>query len=121
MSWIKIIKYEEADSKLKRMYDRVKSPEGHIDNMLAIHSLRPHSLLGHMTLYKNVLHHANNTLPKWYLEAIGVYISYLNGCDYCVKHHFEGFRRLVDDDNRAELFLSEVKSGDLLHFLILNK
>lgn len=24
-----------------------------------------------------------------------------NGCDYSVAHHFEGMRRLVDDDDRA--------------------
>jgi len=48
-------------------------------------------LLGHMTLYKNVLHNSNNTLPKWYLETLGVYVSSLNNCAYCVgiyKYNF---------------------------------
>ena len=75
MSWIEVIEYEGADSKLKKIYDRVKGPDNVIDNVLSIHSLRPHSLIGHMTLYKNVLHNSNNALPKWYLESIGIYVS----------------------------------------------
>ena len=64
MSWIKTINYQDADSKLKRIYDRVKGPNNNIDNVLSIHSLRPHSLEGHITLYKSVLHNSNNKLPK---------------------------------------------------------
>ena len=113
MSWIKTIDYSEADGPLKRMYNRVKGPNNNIDNVLLIHSLRPHTLMGHMTLYKSVLHNSNNTLPKWYLEAIGVYVSFLNECDYCVAHHFAGFARLVNDEQRANQFMDCVKNGTL--------
>ena len=85
MSWIKIISYEEAVGKLKSLYDRVKGPQNNIDNILQIHSLRPHTLEGHMMLYKNVLHHRDNTLPKWFLENLGVFVSHLNRCEYCVE------------------------------------
>ena len=68
MSWIKTIPFNEAEGKLKRIYEKVAGPDGNIDNVLAIHSLRPHSLEGHMRLYKNVLHKSNNTVPKWFLE-----------------------------------------------------
>ena len=54
-----------------------------------------------MSIYKYVLHHARNTLPKWYLETIGVWVSSLNHCDYCVEHHFAGLKRFLDDDHRA--------------------
>lgn len=104
MSWIKIINYEDAKSRLKKIYDKIKGPNNNIDNVLLIHSLRPHTLVGHMTLYKNVLHNSNNTLPKWYLEAIGVYVSYLNECDYCFHHHFVGFKRLYAKDDESEKF-----------------
>ena len=108
MSWIKTINYSEADKNLRRTYDRVKGPDDNVDNVLLIHSLRPHTLIGHMTLYKSVLHNANNTLPKWYLEALGVYVSYLNQCTYCVQHHYAGFKRLLGDDNRAAQFFDAV-------------
>ncbi|RNC92021.1 MAG: alkylhydroperoxidase [Allomuricauda sp.] len=113
MSWIKTISYEKADRGLKRIYDRVKGPNHNIDNVLLIHSLRPHTLVGHMNLYKSVLHNTNNTLSKWYLEALGVYVSFLNGCDYCVAHHFEGLKRLLKDDAKASSFFMAVQKDTL--------
>lgn len=113
MSWIKIINYENAESRLKKIYDRVKGPNNNVDNILLIHSLRPHTLIGHMTLYKNVLHNSNNTLPKWYLEAIGVYVSFLNKCGYCFDHHYAGFKRLYDNDAESEKFKQAVINDNL--------
>lgn len=116
MSWIKTIAYDDAGSGLKRIYDRVKGPNNNIDNILKVHSLRPHSLVGHMALYKNVIHNTNNKLPKWYLESIGVYVSFLNHCDYCVKHHFTGLKRLLNDDKKSNEFLIAVKNNALKNF-----
>ncbi len=113
MAWIETINYEDANPQLKKIYDRVKGPNNAIDNVLSVHSLRPHSLVGHMTLYKSVLHNSNNTLPKWYLEAIGVYVSFLNTCDYCVQHHFEGLRRLLNDDVKAKEFFEAIQHKTL--------
>jgi uncharacterized peroxidase-related enzyme len=116
MSWIKTIKYENADNKLKGIYNKVKGADNNIDNVLLVHSLRPHSLVGHMALYKNVLHNSNNTLPKWYLEALGVYVSFLNKCDYCVTHHFEGFKRLLNNDEKAKKYLNAVSTNSIDSF-----
>ena len=63
-----------------------------------------------MALYKATLHHHGNKLPKTLLEAIGVYVSLLNGCDYCVDHHFAGLRRLLEDDDEADRQLTALKS-----------
>ena len=116
MFWINHIPYEEADDKLGKIYDRVSGPQHQIDNILKVHSLRPHTLTAHMTLYKNVLHHSENTLPKWYLEVLGVYVSYINKCDYCVSHHFEGLRKLWKDDGKANSFLKSLKTNSLENF-----
>jgi len=113
MSWIKTIAFDIAEGKLKRLYERVKGPDNNIDNVLMVHSLRPHTLEGHMGLYKAVLHHSGNVLPKWYLEALGVYVSYLNQCDYCFDHHFAGLRRLLNDEGKSEQFLKAVKTDTL--------
>ncbi len=101
MSWIKTIPFEEAKGKLKQLYERVKGPDNNVDNIMMVHSLRPHSMEGHMHIYKYVLHHNGNTFPKWYLETIGVYVSMLNDCSYCVEHHYQGMRRLVADEDRS--------------------
>ena len=103
MTWINTISYEDSEGDLRKMYDRITGPNNNVDNIMLAHSLRPHSMQGHMTLYKYVLHHPRNTLPKAYLEAIGVYVSSLNNCDYCVEHHFAGMARLLDDAARAEV------------------
>lgn len=113
MSWIKIINYKEADAQLKRIYNKVKGPNDNIDNVLSVHSLRPHTLTGHMSLYKNVLHNSNNKIPKWFLETIGVYVSFLNGCNYCVEHHFTGLKRLLNDDMRSKRILNGIKNDSL--------
>ncbi|MDH3336581.1 MAG: peroxidase-related enzyme [Gammaproteobacteria bacterium] len=101
MTWISTISYDEASGALRRLYDRIKGPDNNVDNIMLAHSLRPHTMQGHMTLYKSVLHHPRNTLSKSYLETIGVYVSLLNQCQYCVEHHFAGLMRLLADDERA--------------------
>lgn len=97
MTWIQTIDYAHATGRLKQLYDRVKGPDDNVDNILKVHSLRPHTLEAHMHVYKYVLHHHANRLPKWFLEAIGVYVSMLNGCSYCVDHHCVGLRRQLGD------------------------
>ncbi len=91
----------QATGRLKALYARVETPDGRVDNILAAHSLRPASLEGHMALYKNVLHHKANQTPKWVLEMIGVYVSLINQCRYCVDHHYEGLKRLIDDIEKS--------------------
>ena len=113
MSWIKTIPYAAASGKLRDIYERVKGPAEHIDNILTLHSLRPHTLVAHMTMYKNVLHHSGNQLPKWLLEAVGVYVSLLNDCSYCVEHHCAGLKRLLKDDARAERIQAALRRGKL--------
>jgi len=95
MSFIKVISPEEATGRLDKIYKQVKSPEGQVDNVLQAHSMRPHTLVGHMGIYKAVLHHSGNVLPEWFLEAVGVVVSRLNGCDYCAQHHTKGLKRLL--------------------------
>ncbi|WP_273567378.1 carboxymuconolactone decarboxylase family protein [Maribacter halichondriae] len=113
MSWIRTIDYDDAKGKLKSLYKRVKGPDNNIDNVLKIHSLRPHTLEGHMVLYKAVLHHSGNTLSKWYLEALGCYVGHLNNCEYCFDHHFAGLQRLLNDDTKSKQFLVAVKRDAL--------
>ncbi len=112
MPWIETVPYADATGRLKTLYDRVKGPENAVDNIMAMHSLRPHSMEGHMALYKAVLHHSGNMLPKWLLEVLGVWVSSLNQCDYCVEHHFAGLKRLLKDDARADAIRRAIEARD---------
>lgn len=113
MAWIETIPYAAATGKLKRLYDRVKGPDDNVDNIMMMHSLRPHTMEGHMSLYKRVLHHTSNSVPKWFLETLGVWVSSLNACDYCVEHHFAGLTRLLADDERAGRIRAAIDDRDI--------
>ena len=99
MALINVIAPAQASGRLQKIYQRVKAPGGQVDNVLQVHSLRPHTLEGHMAIYKAVLHHSSNQLPEWYLEALGVLVSRLNGCSYCATHHTEGLKRLLKTES----------------------
>ena len=101
-AWIRMIPLEEATGKLKEMYARVTTPHGTVDNVMRAHSLRPHSMEGHLVLYKNVLHNPDNTLPLWFLEVVASYVSLTNRCDYSLTHHWANARRLMNDSTRSE-------------------
>ncbi len=110
--WISHVPYGQADGRLKPLYDRVRSPDGSIDNIMLAHSLRPHTMEGHMALYKCVLHHSANGIPRWFLETLGVYVSLLNGCSYCVDHHFAGLQRLVGEDAVSQRIRVSLESSE---------
>ena len=112
MAWIRTIPYEEANERLKKLYDRVKGPDNNVDNIMMMHSLRPHTMEGHMAIYKHVLHHSANKVPKWFLETIGVWVSLLNDCHYCVDHHYQGLVHLLGDHDRARAIRAALDSQD---------
>lgn len=111
MTWIKHVSYAAATGRLRKLYDRVRGPDDNVDNIMLAHSLRPHTMEGHMALYKTVLHHTGNAIPKWFLEALGVYVSMLNRCDYCLEHHFAGMQRLLADQARAQQIRQAMHEG----------
>lgn len=110
MTWIRIIEPIEADGRLAKIYQR-SAGGGQVDNILLAHSLRPHTLEGHMALFRAVLHHPGNTLDQPFAEAIGVLVSRANGCDYCIEHHLAGMRRALADPDRAEAWTRVLEVG----------
>ena len=113
MPWIETIAYAEAGGRLRQLYERIKGPGDVIDDIMMAHSLRPHSMEGHMALYKAALHHGANRVPKWFLETLGVWVSGLNSCAYCVAHHSAGLARLLGDDARHASIVGALYSGEI--------
>lgn len=113
MPWIKTIPFDAATGKLRDLYKRVTGPNNNVDNIMMMHSLRPHTMEGHMAIYKYVLHHKDNAVPKWFLETLGVWVSSLNACSYCVEHHFAGLKRLLRDDTRADALRAGIEARDI--------
>ena len=71
-AWIEMIPESEATGVLREMYDKAQTPHGTVDNVMKAHSLRPHTMAGHVALYRSVLHHPDITLPLWFLEVVCV-------------------------------------------------
>ena len=101
VAWIRVIEPEDAVGGLKAAYAGARTPSGTVDNVMKVHSLRPHTMEGHLALYRSVLHNDDITLPLWYLEVVASYVSMTNNCDYSLTHHFANACRLLDDPRRA--------------------
>lgn len=101
-AWIRMIPLDEAQGALATAYQKVRTPHGTVDNVMKAHSLRPHTMEGHVALYRSVLHNPDNTLPFWYLEVVASYVSMINHCDYSLTHHWSNARRLIGDKARSD-------------------
>ena len=101
-AWIEMIADEKADEALRRVFDTARAPSGNLDNVMRVHSLRPHTMLGHLALYRSVLHHEGNSLPTWFLEVVGSYTAWLNLCDYSFTNHWTNARHLIGDEQRSD-------------------
>jgi hypothetical protein len=61
MTWIATVAFEDATGKVRQLYERIKGPDNNVDNIMMAHSLRPHTMEGHMAIYKQqvrLLHRA---------------------------------------------------------------
>jgi AhpD family alkylhydroperoxidase len=112
MTFINYVKSDEASGRLKTIYDKYTRPNSKLSNIISAHSLRPHMLEGHMAFYRAILYHSANKLPLWFLEAIGIYVSYLNGCSYCISHHTLFGRGTIDDKQRWEGIVASLTGGN---------
>ena len=109
-AWISMVADEEANHYLKQIFDKARTPHGTLDNVMRIHSLRPATMIGHLTLYKSVLHSDEITLPIWFLEVIAAYVSILNSCEYSLTHHWNNAVRLIDNAQRVEAIQTALRS-----------
>jgi uncharacterized peroxidase-related enzyme len=101
-SWIKMIDDSDADEDLNLALNQAKTPHGTVDNVLRVHSLRPSTMIGHMKLYKSVLHDKKNTIPQWFQETISSYVSIINMCKYSYDNHWKNAAFLINDQNKSD-------------------
>lgn len=110
-AWIRMIGDDQADTRLKTLLDQARTPHGTVDTVMRVHSLRPRTMEGHVTLYRSVLHSDENTLPFWFLEIVASYTSILNDCTYSLTHHFMNVRNLLKDQPRSDRIFTALKAG----------
>lgn len=109
-AWIEMVPDEQADGRLKEMLDNARTPHGTVDTVMRVHSLRPETMNGHVTLYRSVLHSQDNVLPFWFLEVVASYTSILNDCTYSLTHHFMNVRNLLRDQKRSDRIFLALKA-----------
>ncbi len=81
-AWIEVVSEPSAQGELESAYHEAGSRDGSaIDNILAVHSLNPRSLLDHLELYKTIMHRSSG-LSRIEREVIAVVVSTLNECHY---------------------------------------
>lgn len=97
MAYIDTIHEVDAEGKLEALYQRYGNADGTVDQVLKVHSINPESLEAHAQLYVQAMHR-DSPLSRAEREIIGVVVSRLNGCDYCLKHHSVGLRRLLPEE-----------------------
>ena len=81
MAWIKMISEDKASGLLARLYEKLRSADGVVDNILKIHSLNPRSLEGHYQFYKALMY-GRSGLSRTQREMIAIVVSSINDCHY---------------------------------------
>jgi uncharacterized peroxidase-related enzyme len=109
-AWIKMLSDDEAPAIVREALDTARTPHGTVDNVMRVHSLRPHTMYGHVALYRSVLHDDGNTLPMWFQETIASYVSLLNKCDYSLQNHWSNANYLINDDARSDVIYNALEN-----------
>ena len=83
-----MVEEAQATGELADVFDKAganKSATGRIDNILAVHSLHPRTLIDHFNLYKTIMHRPPSSatgLTRCEREVLAVVVSTLNECHY---------------------------------------
>jgi uncharacterized peroxidase-related enzyme len=112
MPFIKVIDQNEAEGKLKEIYDEIISTRGKLSNIMSIHSLIPDSMIKHMDLYKTLMFSKSN-LSRVLKEMIAVVVSKANKCDYCINHHAEAINFYWNDQEKLNKLINDFRSIEL--------
>ena len=101
MPWIETAAADNADETLASVYRELGAKPGDVSNILRVQSLNPKALRDHLNLYATVML-GRSGLSRAEREAVGVVVSAVNDCEYCVEHHVEAFSRYEDDEATIE-------------------
>lgn len=105
MPRIKVIQHNEAEGRLNEIYNQLVKSRGKLADVHKIQSLRPESILAHMSLYMEIMY-SRSELSRAEREMIGTVVSVANGCKYCTKHHAVALNHYWKNDVKIEKLIS---------------
>jgi len=100
MAFIETIEENEAEGKLKEIYDNLIISRGKIAEIHKIQSLNPESIVNHMDLYMTIMF-GKSPLKRVQREMMAVVVSKGNNCEYCQTHHAEAVSHYWKDDEKV--------------------
>lgn len=107
-----MLEYEQAEGRLKEIYDQIIQSRGKLAEVHKIQSLNPETIHSHMALYMDIMF-STSPLNRAIRELIAVVVSRTNNCNYCVKHHAAALNNYWKDEEKIEALLSG-KDSDIL-------
>ena len=81
MAHIEYVPEEQASPELRALYDRYRSPQGEVDNILKIHGPNPQSMEDHYHVYRTIMY-GRSPLTRVQREMIAIVVSAVNNCHY---------------------------------------
>ena len=112
MPYIKVIQHEEADGRLKEIYDELVRSRGKLAEVHKIQSLNPETIVAHMELYLQVMF-GKSPLKRSQREMIAVVVSAANDCNYCIRHHAEALQHFWKDEDRIHQLSTDFQGVEL--------
>lgn len=112
MSRIKVIDYQDAEGRLKEIYDDIIQKRKQLAEVHKIQSLRPESIVKHIDLYMEIMF-SRSSLSRAEREMIAVVVSVTNQCAYCKTHHGEALNHYWKDENKLEALKKDIYSAEL--------
>jgi len=112
MAHINIIQPEQAEGRLKEIYDDLIQSRGKLAEVHKIQSLNPESIVGHMELYMTIMF-GRSPLKRVQREIIAVVVSKANDCEYCQIHHSEAVNHYWKNEERIALLKNDFYTAGL--------
>ncbi len=111
MAWIQMIEEADATGELAELYAQEKI-DWSKDNPFKVQSLNPPSLKAHHLLFRTLMY-GKSGLSRAQREMIGVVVSVINQCRYCIVQHGEGLRRWTRDPKLVQQLIADYRAAPL--------
>jgi len=112
MARIKVVEPDNADGRLKEIYEDIVKKRGKLAEVHKIQSLRPESIVNHMDLYMEIMF-TRSDLSRAEREMMAVVVSVGNECEYCRLHHAEALNHYWKDNEKLSLLISDFRDAGL--------
>lgn len=110
--FIKVIGEQEAEGRLKEIYDQIAQKRGKLAEVHQIQSLNPESIVDHMDLYMTIMF-GKSPLKRYQREMMAVVVSAANKCPYCIAHHSEALHHYWKDQKRIQMLIDDFETAGL--------